>query len=97
MCFITAGMGGGTGTGAAQLPGLEEAARRVLGRRARVGKPLRMAGLPQNASGPAFAAAIGLCVYAATPAREAWDYDAPLAPSGRGRVARAMRWFKENW
>lgn len=83
--------------GAAQLPGLEEAARRVLGRRTRIGKPLRIAGLPQNASGPAFAAIVGLGVYAARPPRECWDYDAPLAPSGRGRMARAMRWFKDNW
>jgi cell division protein FtsA len=83
--------------GASQLPGLEEAAQRILGRRTRVGRPVRMAGLPQNAAGPAFAAAVGLSVAVARPQDELWDFDVPLAPSSRGRVARAMRWFKDNW
>lgn len=83
--------------GAAQLPGLEEAAQRILGRRTRVGRPMRIAGLPQNAAGPALAAGVGLAVYAARPRDELWDYDAPSAAAGRGRVARAVRWFKENW
>ncbi len=83
--------------GGAQMPGLEEAAQRILGRRARIGRPLRIAGLPQNFSGPAFAAAVGLSIHAARPQDEAWDFDMPLAPSGRGRVARAMRWFQDNW
>jgi cell division protein FtsA len=83
--------------GAAQLPGLEEAAQRILGRRTRIGRPMRMAGLPQNAAGPAFAAAVGLTVAVARPQDELWDFDAPFAPSGRNRVARAMRWFKDNW
>lgn len=83
--------------GGAQMPGLEEAAQRILGRRARIGRPLRVAGLPQQASGPAFAAAVGLAIHAARPQDELWDFDMPLAPSGRGRVARAMRWFQDNW
>ena len=83
--------------GAAQLPGLEEAAQRILGRRTRVGRPMRVAGLPQNASGPAFATAVGLCLYAAGPQDELWDFETPLAVSGRGRAARAVRWFRENW
>ncbi len=83
--------------GAAQLPGLEEAAQRILGRRTRVGRPMRVAGLPQSVSGPAFAAAVGLCLYAARPQDELWDFETPLAISGRGRAARAVRWFRENW
>jgi cell division protein FtsA len=83
--------------GASQLPGLEEAAQRILGRRTRVGRPIRLAGLPQNAAGPAFAAAVGLGVYAVRPQDEMWDFEVPMAPSGRGRVARAVRWFKDNW
>lgn len=83
--------------GGAQLPGLEEEARRILGRRVRIGRPLRVAGLAQNVSGPAFAASVGLAVYAARPQDEAWDFETPLAPSGRGRLHRAMRWFRDNW
>ncbi len=83
--------------GASQLPGLEEAAQRILGRRTRVGRPMRIAGLPVSASGPAFATAVGLCLYAARPQDELWDFETPLAVSGRGRAARAVRWFRENW
>jgi len=78
-------------------PGLEEAAQRILGRRTRVGRPMRIAGLPVSASGPAFATAVGLCLYAARPQDELWDFETPLAVSGRGRAARAVRWFRENW
>lgn len=83
--------------GASQTPGLEEMAQRILGRRARIGRPMRVAGLPQNASGPAFAAAVGLSIYAARPQDEVWDFDAPLAPSARGKLRRTVRWFRENW
>ena len=46
--------------GASQLTGLGEVARRVLGRNVRLGRPLGVAGLPEAAKGPAFAAAVGL-------------------------------------
>lgn len=49
--------------GASQLSGLPEAARRILGRNARIGRPLGVAGLPEAAKGPAFSAAVGLLVY----------------------------------
>ncbi len=83
--------------GGAQLPGLEEIAQRILGRRARIGRPLRLAGLPPSAAGPAFATAAGLAIYAARPQDEIWDFETPLAPSGRGRLARTVRWFRDNW
>jgi len=83
--------------GGAQLAGLEESAQRILGRRARIGRPLRIAGLPPNAAGPAFSAAVGLAIHAARPQDETWDFQAPLAPNGRGRLARTVRWFRDNW
>lgn len=49
--------------GASQLAGMPEAARRVLGRNVRIGRPLGVAGLPEAAKGPAFAAAVGLMIY----------------------------------
>jgi cell division protein FtsA len=49
--------------GASQLSGLPEAARRILGRNVRVGRPLGVAGLPEAAKGPAFSAAVGLLIY----------------------------------
>lgn len=83
--------------GASQLPGLEEIARRVFGRRAHLAPVLRVAGLPPNAATPAFAALAGLCAYAARPEDELWDHDAPLAPNGRGRFLRSIKWIAENW
>ena len=38
--------------GASQLAGLPEAARRILGRNVRIGRPLGVAGLPEAAKGP---------------------------------------------
>lgn len=49
--------------GASQLSGLPEAARRILGRNVRIGRPLGVAGLPEAAKGPAFATAVGLLIY----------------------------------
>ena len=49
--------------GASQLSGLPEAARRMLGRNVRIGRPLGVAGLPEAAKGPAFSAPVGLLIY----------------------------------
>jgi cell division protein FtsA len=49
--------------GASQLAGLPEAARRILGRNVRIGRPLGVAGLPEAAKGPAFATSVGLLIY----------------------------------
>ena len=49
--------------GASQLAGLPEAARRILGRNVRIGRPLGVAGLPEAAKGPAFSTAVGLLIY----------------------------------
>ncbi|MEO0682732.1 MAG: cell division protein FtsA [Pseudomonadota bacterium] len=83
--------------GASQLPGLEDVARRVLGRRVRVGRPLRIAGLPQSATGPAFSTAVGLAAYAVRPNDEVWDFETPAALGSATRLRRAVRWFRDNW
>jgi cell division protein FtsA len=83
--------------GGSQLPGLEDAARRILGQRVRVGRPLRIAGLPQSAAGPAFSAMVGLAAYAVRPHDEVWDFEAPSSLGGATRLRRAVRWFRDNW
>lgn len=83
--------------GASQAPGLEDVARRVLGQRVRVGRPIRIGGLPQSAAGPGFAAAVGLAAYAVRPQDELWDFEAPAALGGATRLRRAVRWFRDNW
>ena len=83
--------------GASQLPGLDGLAARILGNQVRLGRPMRVTGLPEQAKGPAFAACVGLCIQGAEPQDEFWDFDAvPSRVSGRP-IRRAMRWFRENW
>ena len=83
-------------TGAAcQLQGIDDMVHRILGRRPRIGRPLRIAGLPQALSGPDYATAVGLAMYALRPHDELWDFEAPRAI--RGRTANMMRWFKNSW
>ncbi len=83
--------------GTALVPGLEGLAARILGRQVRVGKPLRVQGLPQAATGPAFAAAVGLALHASHPQDECWDFEMPADRIGTRRLRRAVRWFRENW
>ena len=83
--------------GGAQLTGVEEVAQRILGRPVRVGRPLRIGGLPELATGPDFSAAVGLAIHAARPRDELWDFEQVGHLGGRRRVSNAIRWFKDNW
>lgn len=83
--------------GSAQIPGLEPLASRILGRQVRIGKPLRVQGLPQAATGSAFASAVGLALWASHPQDECWDFEMPADRLGSRRMRRALRWFRENW
>ncbi|MEM9780732.1 MAG: cell division protein FtsA, partial [Pseudomonadota bacterium] len=83
--------------GSAQVPGLETLAQRILGRQVRIGKPLRVQGLPQAATGPGFAAAVGLALHASHPQDECWDFEMPSDRLGTRRVRQAIKWFRQNW
>ena len=83
--------------GASQIPGLDGLATRILGQRVRLGRPLRVQGLPQMATGAAFAASVGLCLFAAHPQDEWWDFDIPSERYPARSIKRAMRWFADNW
>jgi cell division protein FtsA len=83
--------------GASQIPGLDGLAPKILGQQVRIGRPMRVRGLPQAATGAAFASAVGLCLFAAHPQDEWWDFEIP-AESYSGRSLRwAVKWFKDNW
>ena len=62
--------------GGSRLHGLDRLAARILGQETRLGHPLRIAGLPQAASGPAFSAIVGLTLHTALPQDECWDFHA---------------------
>lgn len=83
--------------GASQIPGLDGLASRILGQQVRLGRPLRVQGLPQAATGPAFAAAVGLTLFAAHPQDEWWDFEIPTEKYSARSLKRAVKWFKDNW
>lgn len=96
--------------GASQLQGLREMAELILDKQVRLGRPRRLKGLPESASGPAFATCAGLLRYAIQ------DHVAHAAPgafqalvpddegeeedtSGKppGAMGRVLSWFRENF
>ena len=83
--------------GASQVPGLDGLASRILGQQVRSGRPLRVHGLPQAATGPGFASAVGMCLFAANPQDEWWDFEIPTDRYPARSLRRAVKWFKENW
>ena len=83
--------------GASQIPGLDMLAARILGQNVRLGRPLRVQGLPQAATGAAFSSTVGLCLFAAHPQDEWWDFEIPTERYPARSLRRAMKWFKDNW
>jgi cell division protein FtsA len=83
--------------GGAQVPGIDGLAAKIFGQQVRLGRPMRVRGLPQAASGPAFASAVGLTLLATSPQDEWWDFDLPQDSYPARSVRRAVRWFKDNW
>ncbi len=83
--------------GSSQIPGLDGLASKILGHQVRLGRPLRVQGLPQAATGPAFAAVVGLTLFAANPQDEWWDFEIPAEKYPARSLRRAVKWFKDNW
>ncbi|MXQ07503.1 cell division protein FtsA [Alphaproteobacteria bacterium GH1-50] len=83
--------------GASQIPGLDGLAPKILGQGVRIGRPLRVQGLPQATTGAAFASAVGLCLFAAHPQDEWWDFEMPIDHGAARSFKRAVRWFRDNW
>ncbi|WP_424942971.1 cell division protein FtsA [Aliiroseovarius crassostreae] len=83
--------------GGSQIPGLDGLAPKILGQQVRIGRPLRVQGLPQAATGAGFASSVGLCLFATNPQDEWWDFDIPAESYPARSLKRAMKWFKDNW
>jgi len=83
--------------GASQIPGLDGLATKILGQQVRLGRPLRVQGLPQAATGPAFSGAVGATLFAANPQDEWWDFEIPAETYPARSLKRAVKWFKDNW
>jgi cell division protein FtsA len=86
--------------GASQLAGLPEAARRILGRNVRIGRPLGVAGLPEAAKGPAFSAAVGLLIYpqaASLENRSRANLGVGRAVPAGGTLNRMGQWLRNSF
>jgi cell division protein FtsA len=85
--------------GACQLTGLPELAAEILRRPVRVGRPLGISGLPEEAKGPAFAVATGLLVYPQAAHLEHFEprRTRQAAAGTGGYIARVGRWLRESF
>lgn len=75
--------------GVAQLPGVPELAREVLGWPVRVGRPQGLVGLVDRIGGPAFAVAAGLMGWGMTA-----DVRRPLPKGGPSAGKRLLQWLR---
>src|SRR5262245_39089502 len=85
--------------GACQLTGLPELATQILGRPVRLGRPLGIGGLPDEAKGPAFAVSTGLLVYPQLAHLEPSELRSTrhsMTGTG-GYFARVGRWLRESF
>ncbi|MBV8455344.1 MAG: cell division protein FtsA [Acetobacteraceae bacterium] len=81
--------------GACQLAGVRELAARILNRQVRLGRPAALRGLPDSASGPAFATATGLLAWAAGEGRNMRDIE--LEPERQtGLFRRFVNFLKDR-
>jgi cell division protein FtsA len=95
------GLGRAAGTrvvltgGASQLVGARELAARILDRHVRLGRPSGLRGLPDAASGPAFATAAGLLAWASGVGRTMQDIDFETERPA-GMIGRFVNFLRER-
>ncbi len=81
--------------GASQLAGLRELAGLLLDKQIRIGRPVRVGGLAESTSGPAYATCAGLLTYAASMAANP-HRPRPEAAEPSGLTGRIGQWFREH-
>jgi cell division protein FtsA len=80
--------------GASQLVGVRELAARVLERQVRLGRPHPVRGLPETASGAAFAAPLGLLAWGAGEGRPLLEL-MPGLERPASRFRRFVNWLRD--
>jgi len=85
--------------GASGLTGIVDLAGRILGRPVVTGRPLGIAGLPEQAKGAAFAVAAGLLVYPQVAHLEHFEprHTRQLLTGTGGYINRVGRWLRESF
>jgi len=81
--------------GACQLAGTRELAGRILNKQVRLGRPTALRGLPDSASGPAFATAAGLLAWASGEGRTMQDVNLEVERPA-GFVRRIVNFLRER-
>ena len=81
--------------GASQMPGLRDLAQLMLEKQVRIGRPQRVAGLPDSTGGTAFATAAGLLIHGLRDGRDVSGISTQTN-SGQGLWGRVSSWLKEN-
>jgi cell division protein FtsA len=83
--------------GASQLSGVRDLAQLILDKQVRMGRPMRVHGLAEAVSGPAFATCAGLLVHALLPAGEPIRRRRSETAAASGVIGRLGLWLKENF
>ena len=81
--------------GASQLAGVRELSTLMLGKQVRLGRPMRVNGLAEAASGPAFSAAAGLLRFALERHGRP-DFMERGAADPNGKLGRLGQWLRES-
>lgn len=82
--------------GASQIPGLRELAQKYLEKQVRMGRPIRLPGLADAVSGPAFSTTAGLLHYVMERADEMPSEIMANVEAGN-LWQRTKMWLRENW
>ena len=80
--------------GCSQLSNIRELAAQIFGKNIRLGRPLRLAGLAEATTGPAFSVAAGILNYAA---QKDYEFSQPKSSTGKNVpwVQRVKHWIDE--
>lgn len=101
-CLNDSGLGATLGRrvvltgGSSQIQGLKDMGEHVLDKQVRLGRPIRLSGLPDAVSGPAFATTAGLLTYISERSDEMPAQIMEHVESG-SLWERTKRWLRENW
>ncbi len=82
--------------GASQLSGMRDIAGKILDKQVRLGRPVRLSGLPESLTGPEFSNVAGLIIYAMWHANETPSEIFRIVEPG-SLWERLKLWFMENW
>jgi cell division protein FtsA len=83
--------------GASQLGGVRELAALILEKQVRIGRPLRVTGLAEATSGPAFSTCAGLLRYVVDKSARSGEVRDFTSDGSQGRLGRLGQWLKENF